>query len=282
MYDISGMVKGFFDPVIKWLQGIFFGAIGLVLLGLVVFVLFFFVRYRIRLDVDYLARLHIRFLPYDALRWLLHDCLYRHTVKTKEFREFGFTIYTGPQGSGKTLSLVDYLRRMREKFPKCKIVTNFAYDDADYRMKDWKDLFEIRNGEDGVIFAIDEIHSEYSSAAWKDFPESLLSQISQQRKQRIKICATSQVFGRVAKPIREQCFSVVCCSAYLWGRLLLCREYDAALYVTGDTPYQVRKKVKPLWVRWYVASDTLRQSYDTYEVIERLERTEFMPRSERR
>ena len=169
---------------------------------------------------------------------------------------------------------------MRKKYPGVLVVTNFRYSHADRIMKDWRDFFEIRNGTDGVIFAIDEIHSEYSSASWKDFPESLLSEISMQRKQRIKIVATAQVFARVAKPIREQSFSVVCCDSYL-GRFTRNREYDAAEYCTADTPYQVRKKCRPISRRSFVQSDELRACYDTWEKVERLKRTEFLPRAER-
>ncbi len=74
------------------------------------------------------------------------------------------------------------------------------------QMTSWRDFMEIRNGTKGVLFLIDEIHSEYSSKSWKDFPEELLSEISQQRKQRIKIVATSQIYSRVVKQLREQAF----------------------------------------------------------------------------
>lgn len=148
-------------------------------------------------------------------------------------------------------------------------------------MKDWRDFMEIRNGEDGVIFAIDEIHSEYSAASWKDFPEALLSEISMQRKQRVKIVATSQVFCRVAKPIREQAFSVMVCRTY-FGRLTFFKEYDAAEYSTSDTPYKVKKSVKPIWKSVFVQSNALRRSFDTYEKIERMKKLDFIPRGERR
>lgn len=43
----------------------------------------------------------------------------------KTFNEFGLTLYTGKQGSGKTISMVEYLYRMKQKYPECKIYTNF-------------------------------------------------------------------------------------------------------------------------------------------------------------
>lgn len=147
-------------------------------------------------------------------------------------------------------------------------------------MNDWRDFFEIRNGDKGVIFAIDEIHSEYDSSKWKDFPESLLSEISQQRKQRVKIVATSQCFKRIVKPMREQTFSVVECRTF-FKRWTFCKEYDAFEYDCLESSYAVNSPIKPLNSYSFIQSDELRSCYDTYEKIERLEKTDFLSRSER-
>jgi hypothetical protein len=280
--DTYVIIRNMFVPVLLFIRNFFFITVGAAFLSLVLFILFFFVWYKINLfkvRPFYLALLKIRFKPYNLLRWLLWDFLTRKS-RANQFRPYGFSIFVGPQGSGKTISMIEYLREQKEKYPNCKIVTNFYCSFADKRMTDWRDLLEYRNHTDGVIFAIDEIHSEYSSASWKDFPESILSEISQQRKQRIKIVATAQVFARVAKPIREQAFSVICCNTYL-GRFTTNREYDAAEYGTSDTPYQVKKKCRPIWKSRFVQSNDLRRCYDTYEKIERMQKIEFIPRGER-
>ena len=151
-------------------------------------------------------------------------------------------------------------------------MTNFGYYRADKVMKNWEDLLTIRNGTDGVVFAIDEIHSEYSSASWKDVPENLLSEISQQRKQRIKIVATSQFFSRIAKPLREQSSTVVVCSCFM-GRLVKAKVYDALQYSSYiDNPLIVAKKLRPLLKYRFVLSDGLRECFDTYEKIERMQK----------
>lgn len=280
-FDIVGMMLDVFRPMYMAVLR-FLGTIGLCILGfLALFLLIFFIRCAVNPffpDLDKLRRRKLGFF-YDLLRWWWIDC---RTIEERSgrFKPFGFTIFVGRQGAGKTISMVRYLETMKQKYPDCLIVTNFSCDFADFKMVSWRDFFEIRNGDKGVIFAIDEIHSEYSSADWQDFPESLLSEISQQRKQKIKIVATAQVFSRVAKPIREQAFSVVMCSTFL-GRLTYNREYDAAEYSISDTPYRVKKRCKPIWRSWFVQSDELRQSYDTYEKIERLQKVEFIPRSER-
>jgi Zonular occludens toxin (Zot). len=280
--DMTAIMQRVFSPVVDMFFSFIYGVLSVALFFLFLFVLVFVLRYKMyppNIKADRLEKLSISFLPYDLFRWLVWDFLTRKQ-RDQVFSEYGFSIFTGRQGAGKTVSMVRYLDLMRKKYPNVKIITNFNYAYADKRMKDWRDFMEIRNGEDGVIFAIDEIHSEYSAASWKDFPEALLSEISMQRKQRVKIVATSQVFCRVAKPIREQAFSVMVCRTY-FSRLTFFKEYDAAEYSTSDTPYKVKKSVKPIWKSVFVQSNALRRSFDTYEKIERMKKLDFIPRGER-
>lgn len=75
----------------------------------------------------------------------------------KVFHGYGFWCFCGLGGSGKTLSMVEYLLRIKEKYPKVKILTNFSFDLADSRIESWKDLLETTN------FSIEEItEKEYN------------------------------------------------------------------------------------------------------------------------
>lgn len=280
MADVIGkFISSFFGIIFHILQCIF-GAVALFIIGILVF---FFLRYHFnpfRLTVDKLRLPYIRYKYLDLFRWLLVDFLERDKHRG-EFKEYGFTFFVGRQGAGKTVSMVRYLEVMKEKYPDCIIVTNFQYYRSDYIMTDWRDLLTIRNGEKGVIFAIDEIHSEYDSSKWADIPEDLLSEISQQRKQRIKIIASSQFYGRVAKPLREQAMTVVHCKTFL-SRLTLNKEYDALEYACiTDNPLVAQKKIKPIRKSSFVQSDFLRRCYDTYAKVERMRKTKFIPRSSR-
>ena len=242
----------------------------------------FFVRFRIlptSAEVK-LAALKIKHKGYDLMRWLLVDFKRARARTYKPFEEFGFTVFVGRQGAGKTVSMIEYLFRMKKEYPDCIIVTNFKCSLADKQMEDWRDFFEIRNEDKGVIFAIDEIHSEYDNSKWKDFPENLLSEISQQRKQRVKIVATSQAYKRMVKQMREQAFSVVECKTY-FKRFTRCKVYDAFEYDNMESIYVTDNKIKALDRYSFVQTDELRSCYDTYEKIERLGRSEFIPRSER-
>ncbi|WMJ84288.1 zonular occludens toxin domain-containing protein [Oscillospiraceae bacterium LTW-04] len=275
-------ILSFFLPVLMWIRNAIFYFLSGLALSLFAFSTVFFVYYRVLPTSAYLVRLRslaIPWVPYDLFRWLLCDFITRRE-RAEVFSEYGFTLFVGRQGAGKTISMVEYLEEMRQKYPRVKIVTNFKYLNADYLMQEWRDLFEIRNGTDGVIFAIDEIQGEYSSDKWKDFPEQLLSEISQQRKQRIKIVSTAQAFSRVAKPIREQTSNVRMCRTYL-NRYTRWTEYDAATFGTGDTPYIVKKRCVPSGRKGFVQSDGLRSLYDTWEKVERMKRLEFIPRAQR-
>lgn len=211
--------------------------------------------------------------------WLFRDLRY-YAKHGRPFGEYGLTMYCGRQGAGKTMAMVEYLERMRHKYPDVVIVTNFGYKYETRAMTDWRDFFEIRNGEKGVIFAIDEIQNEFSSTAWKNFPETLLAEITQQRKQKVKIVATSQVFTRVAKPLREQTFEVVEC-ATLFGRWTFTKAFDAYEYNALIDQPDRKNKLRRLWRRNFIQDDYLRDLYDSYAKIERLKRTEFVERSER-
>lgn len=206
--------------------------------------------------------------------------VYKTMKNGVEFLEFGLTMYCGRQGAGKTIAMTEYLERMRVKYPKALIITNYGYINEDQPMKDWHDFFDIKNGTEGIIFAIDEIQNEFSSAAWNKFPESLLSEITQQRKQRIKIVCTSQIFTRVAKQLREQCNDVVDCFT-IAGRWTFLRSYDAVDYNnTIDSPTG-KKKMRLLYRKSFLQDNYIRNCYDSYAKIQRIERTEFLEKDKR-
>lgn len=194
----------------------------------------------------------------------------------KVFKPFGLTMFTGPQGSGKTISMVDYCLELKREYPNCKLYSNFEINGQDGKIKNLNELLKIRNGEDGIIFAIDEIQNEFSTAASRNFPETLLSTLTQQRKQRIHIVASSQVFTRVAKPIREQCYCVCDCRTFFnrWTRV---RAYPADEYnsIIDSNSLDKKRKLRKLWKKSFIQTDELRNKYDTYAVVQRLSRAGF-------
>lgn len=198
------------------------------------------------------------------------------------FKEYGLRMFCGRQGGGKTVGMVWILEQWKKKYPKLKIYTNIDFALQDGKVSSWEDLLnsELRNGTDGVVFAIDELQNEFSSAAWKDFPETILSEITQQRKQRMCILATSQVFTRVAKQLREQCYQVIECKTFFcrWTRL---KAYDADDYnsiIDSNDPAK-KFKLHKVWKASFIQTDLLRSLFDTYAKVERMRKVGFNPKN---
>lgn len=200
----------------------------------------------------------------------------------KVFPYFGVRCFCGRQGGGKTMALVWQLEEIRRKYPRCHIYTNFDYVHQTAPLQSLNDILRYRNGDDGVVFAIDELQNEFSSASSRDFPESLLSVVTMQRKQKICILCTSQVFGRLAKPLREQCYEVVECRTFA-GRWTRIRCYDADDYnrVVDNPNPELKFKLPKLWRTSFVQTDDLRNLYDSYAVVERLSRDGFAAKDRR-
>lgn len=184
---------------------------------------------------------------------------------------YGLTLFCGQQGCGKTASMVHYLEQVRAEYPNCWIITNFGYVHQDRELGSWDDLFNLHNGTDGILFAIDELQNEWSSGDHKDFPISILSVVTQQRKNAIKIVGTSQVFKRVVVQLREQATEVAECKTFA-GRWTWCKCFNGEDYNTmvESISEDKRAKVPRKWRFSFVQTDKFRELYDSYSVVERV------------
>lgn len=191
-----------------------------------------------------------------------------------EFNEYGLRLYSGVQGSGKTMSLVEQLERYRNKYPDLLIATNFFYK---YETMPIKSLSEIpalsliarENGYTGVVIGWDEIQNDFDNSV-RSFPVTVLRTITQQRKQGIKILATSQVFTRVAKAIREQTFEVVECKT-LMGRWTFQKWYSPIEYEHWIMNPDKKENLSTVGRHNFVQDDELRNLFDSYAVIDSLD-----------
>lgn len=191
----------------------------------------------------------------------------------KKFEEYGLRLYTGCQGSGKTISLVEQLERYRTIYPDAYIATNFGYIHENCSLKSIYDLVQLprlvrEKNFNGLIIGFDEIQNDFDNSM-RSFPVTVLRTITQQRKQAIKILATSQVFTRVAKAIREQTFEVVQCRT-IAGRWTFQKWYDPV-----ELEYYIQnpnrdKKISTKYKYNFVQSDEIRDLFDSYAVIDNL------------
>lgn len=182
------------------------------------------------------------------------------------FDPSGILVFCGPQGAGKTLSAVQYVRKLAEKYPKMILVTNVEIKGlsiAVYPYTGIADFSKYSNGFEGVVFLIDEIHIEFNSLESKNIDPSVMTEIAQQRKQRKHIVGTSQVFGRIAKPFREQFKYVVLCRC-LWGVLQYNTLIDGERALVDDDGHLEAETVKRYF--WWHKPE-LYDSYNTYAKI---------------
>ncbi|MCL2018318.1 MAG: hypothetical protein FWG70_01045 [Oscillospiraceae bacterium] len=196
----------------------------------------------------------------------------RLTMNPDMFKESGLHIFAGEQGSGKTITVAYMLMRLKKMYPKLKIKTNFSYKNEDGTIKHWKDVIASENGIYGEVDVIDEIQNWFNSLQSKDFPIEMITEITQQRKQKKCIFGTSQVFSRVAKPIREQTMMLYE-PLTLFGCLTIVRVYKP--YVKADSGQTDKKKLRKVF--FFVHNEELRESYDTYKKIEQMAIEGFSP-----
>lgn len=177
------------------------------------------------------------------------------------FQEYGMHLFCGEQGSGKTITLAYMLRKYKTIYPKCKIRSNFDCSIQDFPLDSWKDLTLDTNGIYGEIDCIDEVQNWFSSNQSANFPPDMLTVITQQRKVRRCILATSQVFTRVSKPIRENTY-LMYYPFTMFGCITFVRVYKPVLDSEG---YLAEKKLKKFF--FFVHDKELRNMFDSYKTI---------------
>lgn len=190
--------------------------------------------------------------------------------KDPEFFKYqGLIIFEGRQGSGKTMSMVEFIKRMQEEYPLAKTTTNFGLKSQNKELKDWRMLIDYKNDKQGVIVGMDELQNWFSSNDSKNFPPEMLGIVTQNRKNRRIILGTSQNFYLLAKAIRSQATEVRRCSTF-FGCLTVVKRVEPILDSEGNV-----QEWKNRGMYFFVHNKELRNAYDTYRVIENLRKSGF-------
>ncbi len=206
--------------------------------------------------------------PFNMFGVLKHDRDFRRS-HPEYFDPEGLLIFCGEQGSGKTLSAVQYVKKLCEAYPLAILCTNVAIEGLPESTRvieyDGLDcLKNLENGYAGVIYLIDEIHLEFNSLESKNIDIEVMIEVSQQRKQRKHIVGTTQVYGRLAKPFREQIRNVVLCANFF-------KVFQFNRLIDGSKSHEENGKLITdtcrsfLWVH----SPALYDCYDTYAKMKR-------------
>lgn len=180
----------------------------------------------------------------------------------------GIIVFAGPQGSGKTLSAVKYIKELMDSYPKailCSNVDIVGYEDRFIIFDSVKKFKQLHNDEYGVIYFIDEIQLLFNSLESKGMSLDLFTTICQQRKQRKHIVGTSQVFGRISKGFREQFKYAVLCKNFF--KILQFNKFARGEdCVVEDSGRVVTEAVRRAF---FIHSPKLYEMYDTYATIDR-------------
>jgi len=220
------------------------------------------------------------FILLDLFKWLFVDLfrLFRHGRK---LHLYGIEMYCGLYGQGKTIALTERLDRYRMRYKdKIYIATNYFYKDQDFAINSWKDL--LKEYDRPIVFGYDEIQNEFNSRDFSNFPTSLLSLLTQNRKGHGKmILCTAQRYNRVDKVFRELCSHITECKTH-FGRLTLTRTFDHDDYnnLISVSSVGLKMKIHPIKSHAFVQTDRLRDLYDSYQMLESAKSKEYISRQE--
>lgn len=207
--------------------------------------------------------------PKNIYRTIKHNILFARN-NPDYFYPSGIWVFCGPQGSGKTLSAVQCLQKMCKKYPKAVVCTNLdikGINNPIIQFEDYEQLKTLDNGINGIIFFLDELHILWNSLESKDIPVSEMACFCQMRKNRRVIIGTSQVYSRIAKPIREQLQYAIDCKNY-FGLLQVNKILDPSESIEKNGNIEA----KMVGLKFWFHNPSLYNSYDTLFKIEKANR----------
>lgn len=211
-------------------------------------------------------------LFWDFPKRFVLDCLQKDRDR---YTDTGIIIFEGEQGSGKTLSAVEYIYTQLQKFPLATFSSNISVRGQAEVLEGIDSVLNSSNGIYGQLNLLDEIQNWFNSNESKNVPIEFVGEICQQRKQSKCIIGTTQRFNRMSKQLRQEC-TMLCKPMTILGCLTIVRCYKPNVDADG-----VVKKARHLKTYFFVHSDELREAYDTYEKVKRLNLKGFKPLSER-
>lgn len=201
--------------------------------------------------------------------------------KWRDFNYWGFHLFVGKFGAGKTISAV------RRAYWACKThkgvtvltnltLTNFPDDTHIIHLEDINQVLDLP---DKSIVIIDEVGSIFNNrdimyAKGKDkrpLPKLVFQHLVQMRHRRIMVLGTVSRWNLVDKQLRDIADSVIECHSWFsdpFSRYTTCSEYDAEQY---DKLYNnPLLPIRRIGYYGYVQTDDLRGKYDTIEMVEGL------------
>lgn len=201
--------------------------------------------------------------------------------KGKGIHLYGVYGFFGLPGKGKTMAMTHQLEKYRELYGNdIYITTNFNYLDEDFPFTTWKEL--LKPYDKPLVVAWDEIGSIFNSRDFKSFPSELFRILTMVRKKNgIQILYTAQRWHFVDKNFRSLSFGCYECNT-ICGCFTITKLYDPVDYdnLCSNSDYDKRRRIHPIKVDSFLQTDELRNSYDSYQMLETVKNREYMDREE--
>lgn len=133
-----------------------------------------------------------------------------HYIKERKWRQFnenGIVIYGGLFGTGKTLSMVDYVTHIYNSYDNIEVVSNVTFKNIPYT--DFKYFEQLKDPvPEGItrIFVCDEFGSLFNSRNYQKntiTEKEYLTVLNQLRKEKKLLLITSQRYGMLDKVFRQ-------------------------------------------------------------------------------
>lgn len=191
---------------------------------------------------------------------------YVKNKRWKEWRGYGFAIYTGLFGYGKTLTVAEFVISVAKKF-NLNVYSNIWLD---YPYTPLENYQQIIDAPGNSIFLVDEISTLFNAREWSKFPIGLLFQILQCRKRKKMLVSTAQRYSHVDKLLRDITFKVIVCHK-VW-RYQTLSEYDPAVLENA----QEAEYIKPLRRKSFFVRDKHYKQYNTEELIDNFAKEKFL------
>lgn len=180
-------------------------------------------------------------------------------MQGKNKLSYGFTMFCGKQGGGKTYSAVQYsldICRREGALLVSNTPLNVPKDIEYMHISDISELYYLPE-HTSYVYLLDEIQTLFNV---HNFDKAFYTVFCQLRKRNIKLVSTCQVFERCALPLREQVSELYGCRTY-FGCITKNTRYSASLNSDGKLS---RKDIIRLGTKWYIQNDETRSAYDTY------------------
>ena len=272
---LSGLFTTFLNLLGKALLVLCLAILPLFIIGLFQFLFYYiFKGFRIpkrRIPPTYRRQSFIKRFFWDFPKRFVLDLF---TQNPDRYKDTGIIIFEGEQGSGKTIAAVHYIYTQLEKYPSASFSSNIDVTGQKELLDGLEKVIDSDNGIYGQLNLIDEIQNWLNSNESKNVPVEFIGEICQQRKQAKQIIGTTQRFNRMSKQLRQEC-SLLCKPITICGCLTIVRVFKPNVDADG-----VIKKARHVRTYFFVHTDELREAYDTYAKVKRLNLRGFKPRSE--